>query len=212
MVHHTDPAPSEGYDGVVTRRCLRCLLAWTLAWGGGGTAAFAAAPPLVLAPAEPLAVPDGWSVAADVALPTAVGWLAWRGLQAAGPALTPDAAFGGGLASGLLGGALAACVAAPPAALVALRERPFTLDVAAASATGGLLGMAAALGITRVLAPGDAGWLVTGLALGQGLGAASAFHLYRTSKGEARDLDRLPARRTDDPIDDWKFWRERRNP
>jgi hypothetical protein len=152
------------------------------------------------------------SLALDLALPVAVGWLGWRGLQAAGPALTPSAVFGGGLAAGILGGAIAACVALPPAALVGVREHPFALDVAAASATGGLLGLGAGFGVTRLLAPGDAGWLVTGLALGQGIGVASAYHMYRAARGTARDLDRLPAKRTDDPIDDWKFFRERRHP
>ncbi|MEB3329007.1 MAG: hypothetical protein VKQ33_07225 [Candidatus Sericytochromatia bacterium] len=198
----------------MTRRCISCSLALA-AWCGGPAPALAEGPsaPLVLAPrgpAEP--VPPLLTLAVDLTLPTAVGWLAWRGLQAAGPALTPNAAFGGGLAASLLGGAIAACAAAPPAALVALHGPPFPLDVAAASATGGLVGLAIGFGASRLLAPGDASWLVTGLAVGQGLGTAATYHLYRATKEAAPDLDRLPARRTDDPIDDWKFFRERRHP
>jgi hypothetical protein len=152
--------------------------------------------PLVVAPSTP--PPSPLDLAVDLLLPT----------------LTSAAAFsaiiGGGIESPsvqalLIGGALAA----PAAGLVALREHPFALDCYFASASGGVLGMLAGMGLTRLLLPADAGLArVPYLAIGQGLGAAAGYHVYRLAKPHLDGLDRLPEHRTDDPLN-WDRWKER---
>lgn len=213
-VPDTAEVPPGGYDALVTRfrptaAALAALTTWLLA-----APAFAqAGPPLAPPPAVP--APSALDFAIDALLPSAASYLALR-FVVGGTAPRPDPTTG--VASGAVGlftgGVMLAGLAAPPIALVAYRERPFALDMALASFAGGLAGLGIGYGAARLASGGAAApdLLALSMALGQGLGAASAYHLYRLNKADAKDLNRLPAQRKDDPIDDWKLWRERRTP
>ncbi|MDB5096949.1 MAG: hypothetical protein JWM80_1370 [Cyanobacteria bacterium RYN_339] len=172
-------------------------MALSLAWPV--TASAEAAQPLVLAPSVEQPSPAG--LALDLAMPTLVSAAAFYAI------------IGGGIDSPsvqalLIGGALAA----PPAALVAFREKPFALDSYFAAASGGVLGMLLGMGLSRVFLPTDAGLVrLPLLAIGQGLGAAAGYHLYRLAKPNLEGLDKLPEHRTDDP-NNWDRWKERHHP
>jgi hypothetical protein len=196
-----------------TKRITTAALLVTLAGPGALAARAQAGPPL--APPPPVAGPSALDLAIDVALPTLASYVALRyviaGLPTGADPTTGLASPGTGyLASGIL----LAGLAAPPVALVAYRERPFALDMALAAFAGGLLGAGVGYGGARLAGAGTPSpdLLALAMAVGQGLGTATAYHLYRTTKATATDLDRLPADRKDDPIDDWKIQRERRNP
>lgn len=171
-------------------------------------------PPLAPAPAAPAASP--LELAIDALIPTAASYVALRYAVAGLGQNAPDQGVAATApANGILTGSLMlAGLAAPPAALVAYRERPFAFDVLLATFAGGLVGLGAGFGVARVAGGGapSPDLLAFSMAVGQGLATAGTYHLYRAHKATATDLDKLPANRKDDPIDDWKFWRERRNP
>ena len=101
--------------------------------------------------------------------------------------------------------------------MIAVGPGSFRLDDYMAGLSGGLVG----LGIGYLLTAGlggsaptslDAGLKAAAMAIGQGLGSATGYQVFQAYKPAATDLDRLPAHRTDDPIDDWNLRRERINP
>lgn len=171
--------------------------------------------PLVTVPAS---VPGPMEGLIDVAVPT----LTSAGLLY----LTVNTGLAGWLGAGGVFGQVAVLggvTTVPPAALVAVRGGRFAADGFFAAYSGGVVGLVGGLLAARALTgapiglasdvdPGQMAWRVGLMAVGQGLGTAAGFHLYRGFKGTAVDLDRLPAKRVDDPIEDWKIWRERRNP
>ena len=190
-----------------TAATLAALTTWFLA-----APAFAeVGPPLAPAPSAP--APSVLDFAVDALLPGVVSYLALGYVvKASAPGVgldpvVPAPAY-------LTTAALAVGLAAPPAALVAYRERPFAVDMLLASFAGGMVGLGAGYGAARLAGGGVPApeLLALSMAVGQGLATASAYHLYRVHKVTAKDLDRLPVERTDDPIDDWKLWRERRTP
>lgn len=187
---------------------LAALTSWALA-----------TPPAIAAVGPPLAPPpppaSPLDLAIDALIPTVASYVALRYAVAGLGTGTDPGAVATTPANGMITGSLMlAGLAAPPAALVAYRERPFAFDVLLASFAGGLVGLGAGFGVARVAGAGAPApdLLALSMAVGQGLAAAGAYHLYRAHKATATDLDKLPANRKDDPIDDWKFWRERRNP
>jgi hypothetical protein len=110
---------------------------------------------------------------------------------------------------------MAAAVVTPAALLVNRREPRFALDNFIASAAGGVLGLGAAFGLSRGFTAGqplEPLWFALALGAGQGLGTVWAYHAYQDNKPQLRDLNQLPLQRTDDPIEDWRFWQERRTP
>jgi hypothetical protein len=158
-------------------------------------------------------------LALDVAVPAAVGGGVWLALSSTGRL---DGPFAYAL--------IAIGLALPSAALVAWRDRPFVLDSYFASTSGSILGTLAGALIANQLFPVNSlscpyapdgtptcGQDLNGgfqyhrlalQALGQGLGAAAGYHIYRLAKPNLTDLDRLPEHRTDDPLN-WDRWKER---
>ena len=103
------------------------------------------------------------------------------------------------------------------AAMLRVTPEGFRLDSYLASLSGGLVGLGLGFLATSTLggsSPGslDVALKVGAMAVGQGLFASGAYHLYEGYKPTATDLDKLPEHRTDDPILNWKLQRERRNP
>lgn len=206
---------ARGYDGEVTRlrptaaalaALTTCLLASPVLADVG--------PPLAPAPVAP-AAPSPLDFAIDALIPSAASYVALRYVvSAAAPQVDLTTGVPQSSVGLLTGAVLLAGLSAPPAALIAYRERPFAFDMLLASFAGGMAGLGMGFGAARLASGGvpSPELLAGAMALGQGLGAAASYHLYRGHKATATDLDRLPAKRKDDPIDDWKFWRERRNP
>jgi hypothetical protein len=151
-------------------------------------------------------------------------WLRDAGITtaASGTLLGLAALDGGQGPIGTLGGAgpvlvVGAVTTLPPGVMFRLAPEGFQLDGYMAALSGGLVGLGLAFLLTRGLGgtsptPWDTGLKVTTMALGQGFAASGAYHLFEAYKPGATDLNKLPEKRTDDPILDWKLWKERRNP
>ncbi|MEB3284205.1 MAG: hypothetical protein VKN33_02840 [Candidatus Sericytochromatia bacterium] len=111
--------------------------------------------------------------------------------------------------------AVASAVFLPAGLMTATKGTAFPLDDFIAATTGGLLGIGAAysaarwLGAGQPLAPLPYGLLLGG---GQALGTTLVYHGYRQNKPRLTNLNQLPLRRDDDPIEDWRYWLERRAP
>ncbi|MEB3198713.1 MAG: hypothetical protein VKP62_16065 [Candidatus Sericytochromatia bacterium] len=191
-----------------------CLFGTTLACPA--TSAFASpaspsrsGPPLVLQ--TPPQAPTG-SLWVDASLVGLTAMLGWRLVGLLSPWLGQGAQASDGLAAGA---AVALVWGLPTVGLVTYRDSPLALDLLAVSGAGALLGIGGGLLLTRGLSLtglSDPTAQAVAMGVGQGLGTAVAFHTYREARPGLTGLDRLPAKRRDDPIDDWKFWRERRNP
>ncbi len=202
-----------GYDGEVTRfrptaAALAVMTTCTVAPPAFADVGPPLAPPVLVAPPAPSPL----DFALDALIPSVASYVALRYVVGGAPAPMEGVAPTG---NALLAGAvMLAGLSAPPAALIAYRERPFAFDMLLASFAGGMVGLGIGFGAARLASGGAAAPEVLALSMAacQGLGAATAYHLYRGHKATATDLDRLPAQRKDDPIDNWKFWRERRNP
>jgi hypothetical protein len=185
------------------------LLAAALTTGQAPAFAAPDAPVGVLAPAPGF---DAWAFLRDAGIGTATSGLV-LGLAFADGGRGPLGGLGGAGQLALVG---LAC-AVPPAGAVALNPTGFHMDDYVAALSGGLVG----LGLGYVLTSGlggtsptglDYGLKALGMALGQGIGGATALHLYQGYRPTATDLDRLPENRTDDPIDNWNLRRERQHP
>lgn len=111
---------------------------------------------------------------------------------------------------------IAVAVAAPPAALVAIRKEPFDGGAYMAALPAGAIGLALGMAVARPIVGTEPHPALSSQVLGfgsaalmQGLGAATGFSLYENYRSLATDLDRLPATRLDDPIENWDLKRER---
>ncbi len=168
----------------------------------------AAVGPLVVAP--PVEGPNALDLAVDILLPTAAAVAGWTLVAP----LMPGASDGQPVNAVYAIGSTALGLAAPGGALTYLRTKPFAWDMFLVAITGGVVGMATGFLGARLATGGkpEPMALAAALGVGEGLGTAAAYHLYRRNKSSLRDLDRLPVDRTDDPIEDWQFWKEKRNP
>lgn len=194
---------------------IRPLLPIILACGlslGGPAAAHAASEPVgvLAAPAAPAFETGAWlrdAGVASAASGTLLGLAAYGGTGPLGASL-------GGAGAILVVGAVGAL---PPGVMIRLAPTGFQLDDYFAGLSGGLVGLGLGYLLTASLGgtspgPGELAAKVVAMALGQGLGASTGYHLYEAYKPSATDLNKLPENRHDDPIQDWKYYRERRNP
>lgn len=202
--------------GYKTAMRFRPLLPTILACGlilGAPAAAHAASEPVgVLAvPPAPAFETGAWLRDAGVAT-AASGTL--LGLAALDGGTGPVGATLGGAGALLVVGAVGAL---PPGVMIRLAPSGFQLDDYFAGLSGGLVGLGVGYLLTAGLGgtnpgPWDTAAKVAAMAIGQGLGASTGYHLYEAYKPTATDLNKLPENRHDDPIQDWKYYRERRNP
>lgn len=167
-------------------------------------------PPLVSVQATDRVPWEAWIV--DGAATTVLSAALWGLYSFGGSRLQTESPHAGAL---LTSATMAAAIFTPAAALTIWRQPEFPLDDFIATATGGVIGLGASFALTRWLGsatPLEPLSLALVLGGGQGLGSVLAYHTYRNTKPNLKNLNQLPLQRNDDPIDNWRFWRERRTP
>lgn len=149
---------------------------------------------------------------ADLFVSSCVSAAVWGLYSFAGSRLQAESPHTGAVLTSLT---VATAVLAPALTLNVWRTPEFPLDDFIAAATGGVLGIGASYAIIRGFSAGQSleplAWALA-VGGGQGIGTSLAYHAYRDTKPQLKNLNQLPVRREDDPIDNWRFWQERRTP